>query len=90
MENQTVKNAWWPIVCAIFYLPWVVFFYVWKKCKAKKWLTWGLIYLAIFVVFLVLYEKYQNEMWLRISLILFWICGLILTRFAWKEYEHSS
>ena len=90
MGNQIAKIVWWPIVCAIFYLSWVVFFYVWKKCSDRKWLIWGVIYLILFVAFLALYEKYPNEMWLKISLIIYWICGLVHSRLAWKEYELSK
>ena len=84
-KYQKTKQVWWPIVCGIFYLPFVVLCYVWKKSNELKWLVWGAIYLALFVAFFVFPKQYQDAVWFKVLMMLYWICGIVHSCIAWKE-----
>lgn len=86
MSNQTVKKTWWPIVCAIFYLPFIVFFYVGKKCNDKKWQAIGALFLILLIAIFAVFQKFQNELWFQATVCIYWICGLVLTHYSWKDY----
>ena len=90
MSNQTVKQTWWPIVCAIFFLPFIVCFYVGKKCNDKKWLAIGSVFLVLFAALLSMYERFQNETWFQIVLVPTWICGFVLARYSWNTYRKEG
>ena len=90
MSNQTVKQTWWPIICAIFYLPFIVFFYVGKKCNDKKWTTIGAVFLVLVGALFSMYEQFQNEKWFKLLLATYWICGLVLARYSWNSYRKEG
>ena len=90
MSNQTVKQTWWPIICAIFYLPFIVFFYVGIKYNDKKWLAIGALFLVLLIAFFAVVQKYQNALWLQVIATIYWISGLVLTHYSWKTYLREN
>ena len=90
MSNQTVKKAWWPMICAIFYLSFIVFIYVGRKCNEKKWLALGGIYLVLLIAIIALYEQFQNILWFQIIVAIYWICGLVFTHYSWNSYRKEN
>lgn len=87
MSNQTVKKAWWPMVCAIFYLSFIVFIYVGKKCNEKKWYALGALFLVLLFAIFALYEQFQNVFWFQVIVAIYWISGLVLTYYSWNAYQ---
>ena len=90
MSSQTVKQTWWPIVSAFFYMPFIVFFYVGKKCNDKKWLAIGAVSLFLTIALLSMNERCQHESWFQILLLTTWICGFFLARHSWNTYRREE
>ena len=67
MSNQGFFKKWWWLICAIFYLPFVVFFYIGKKSNNRLWIIFGTIYLILFAVIIALNNLYENESWSLLS-----------------------
>lgn len=75
------------MVCAIFYLSFVVFIYVGKKCNDIKWYVLGALFVVLLIAVLAMYEQFQNVLWFQVLVVIYWICGLVLTHFSWKAYQ---
>ena len=79
MNNQEVKRLWWPLIWAFFYLSWVPFLYMGKKCGNKKWLMYGIIHLVLIGILYAMSSKFGNTSWYPLLLLTYGICGMVHT-----------
>ena len=87
MRKQGFLKKWWWLICAIFYMPFVVFFYIGKKANNRLWITFGFVYLIIFAVFVILNNLYTHEKWVESFGIVIWLIGFIHLYLAWSQYS---
>lgn len=87
MSNQGFFKKWWWLICAIFYLPFVVFFYIGKKSNNRLWIIFGTIYLILFAVIIALNNLYENESWFKSLTVVYCFIGIVHSYFSWNQYR---
>ena len=85
---EKTKKAWWPMICAIFYMPFVGLFYIGKKNNDKKSIVFGVVYLVALAILYALRGQYEKELWFTLLLLIYWFCGMFHTHYAWKDYQN--
>lgn len=86
MSKQGLFKKWWWLICAIFYMPFVVFFYIGKKAKSRLWIIFGAIYLILFAVIIVLNNLYENESWCESLSVVYCFIGIVHSYLSWSKY----
>ncbi len=86
MSNQEVKKGWWPLVCAFFYLSFVPFLYMGKKCINMKWILYGVIHLVLIGMLFYMSSQYQDASWYTILLLAYWTVGMVHTYLNWEAF----
>lgn len=86
MSKQGFFKKWWWLICAIFYMPFVVLFYIGKKANNRLWIILGFVYLIIFSAFIILNNLYEHEKWVESLNVVIWLVGVIHLYFVWSQY----
>ena len=86
MRKQSFLKKWWWLICAIFYMPFVVFFYIGKKANNRLWIKFGFVYLILFAVIITLNNLYENESWCKSIAVVYCFIGIVHSFLAWNSY----
>lgn len=89
MNNQGLFKKWWWLICAILYMPFVVFLYVGKKANNRLWIIFGTIYLLLFAVIIALNNLYKNESWCESLAIVYCFIGIVHSYLSWSKYREE-
>ena len=87
MSKQGLLKKWWWLICAIFYMPFIAFFYIGKKANNRLWIIFGFVYLIIFSVFIILNNLYEHEKWIESFNVVIWLVGAIHLYLNWSQYS---
>ena len=89
MNNQGFFKKWWWLICAILYMPFVVFLYIGKKANNRLWIIFGTIYLLLFAVIIALNNLYKNESWCESLAIVYCFIGIVHSYLSWSKYREE-
>ena len=86
MRKHVFLKKWWWLICAICYIPFVVFFYIGKKANNRLWTIFGIIYLILLAVIIALNNLYKNENWCESLAVVYCFIGIVHSFLAWNSF----